>query len=77
MSKVVDVVMAKWRNMMMVIFDDCLRFYPLAFFPKLLNASQAQLDNWQLVGDGEGIHWPDLDEDLSAASLIKGGMPCP
>jgi hypothetical protein len=73
MSKVVDVVVAKWRNMMMVIFDDRLCFYPLAFFPRLLNATQAELDVWELIGEGEGIRWPMLDEDISAEGLLKRG----
>jgi hypothetical protein len=45
---------------------------PLIWFPLLLNASSAQLKNWELLGDGEGIHWPDLDEDLSVAGLLIG-----
>ena len=45
---------------------------PLLWFPKLSQARQDQLDNWELLGDGEGIHWPDLDEDLSVAGLLAG-----
>jgi len=45
---------------------------PLAWFPRLLNASQKQRENWELLGDGEGIHWPDLDEDLSVAGFLAG-----
>ena len=45
---------------------------PLLWFPKLSQASMEQLDNWELLGDGEGIHWPDLDEDLSVAGLLEG-----
>ncbi len=45
---------------------------PLVWFPRLSNASKAQLNNWELLGDGEGIHWPDLDEDLSVAGLLAG-----
>lgn len=45
---------------------------PLAWFPRLSNASQQQRDNWQLLGDGEGIHWPDVDEDLSINGLLVG-----
>lgn len=44
----------------------------LTWFPRLSNASQQQRDNWQLLGDGEGIHWPDVDEDLSINGLLVG-----
>lgn len=45
---------------------------PLVWFPRLSNANQKQLDNWEILGDGEGIHWPELDEDLSVAGLLIG-----
>ncbi len=49
---------------------------PLAWFPRLLHATPDQRSNWELLGDGEGIHWPDVDEDLSVAGLLKGA-PAP
>jgi hypothetical protein len=45
---------------------------PLAWFPRLLHATAEQRDNWKLLGDGQGIHWPDVDEDLSVAGLLRG-----
>lgn len=45
---------------------------PLVWFPKLSQATPQQLNNWELLGDGEGIHWSDLDEDLSVAGLLMG-----
>ena len=45
---------------------------PLAWFPRLLHATPAQRSNWQLLGDGEGIHWPDVDEDLSVTGILRG-----
>ena len=45
---------------------------PLVWFPRLSKASVKQLDNWELLGDGEGIHWPDIDEDLSINGLLLG-----
>jgi len=45
---------------------------PLVWFPRLSSASPEQLANWVLLGDGEGIHWPDIDEDLSVAGLLAG-----
>ena len=43
---------------------------PLAWFPLLRDASRSQQANWRLIGRGEGIHWPDLDEDVSVAGLL-------
>ncbi len=45
---------------------------PLAWYPRLLHATREQLNNWQVCGGGYGIHWPDLDEDLSTEGLLKG-----
>ncbi|MCL5104031.1 MAG: DUF2442 domain-containing protein [Armatimonadetes bacterium] len=43
---------------------------PLEWFPKLRNATPAQRANWRLIGQGVGIHWEELDEDLSVAGLL-------
>ncbi len=45
---------------------------PLAWFPRLLNGSPAEREEWRLLGGGEGVHWPRLDEDLSVESLVAG-----
>ena len=45
---------------------------PLAWFPRLLHATPAQRANWEKCGGGYGIHWPDLDEDLSTEGLLRG-----
>jgi len=45
---------------------------PLVWYPKLLDASPAQRQNWKTSGAGYGIHWPDLDEDLSTEGLLRG-----
>ena len=45
---------------------------PLAWFPRLLHGTPAERDKWRLIGDGEGIHWPALDEDISVENLILG-----
>jgi hypothetical protein len=49
---------------------------PLAWFPRLLSATPKQRENWQSAGGGYGIHWPDLDEDLSTEGLLRGA-PAP
>ena len=45
---------------------------PLAWYPRLVHATQRERENWELIGGGQGIHWPDLDEDLSVEGLIMG-----
>jgi hypothetical protein len=45
---------------------------PLAWYPRLLHGDPEERKKWRLIGRGEGIHWPDLDEDLSIESLIVG-----
>ncbi|MGB6479242.1 MAG: DUF2442 domain-containing protein [Candidatus Sulfotelmatobacter sp.] len=46
---------------------------PLVWYPRLLNATSAQRKNWKIAGGGYGIHWPELDEDLSTEGLLRGG----
>jgi hypothetical protein len=45
---------------------------PLVWFPRLLHADESGRSKWELLGDGEGIHWPEVDEDLSVAGLLRG-----
>ena len=45
---------------------------PLAWFPRLLHATQKERNNWRLIGKGHGIHWTDLDEDISVEGLLAG-----
>ena len=47
---------------------------PLAWYPKLMNATPKQLKGWQVAGGGYGIHWPELDEDLSTEGLLRGAQ---
>ena len=44
---------------------------PLELFPELRRASDRQKSNWRIIGKGEGIHWDDLDEDLSVLGLLE------
>jgi len=50
---------------------------PLAWYPRLLGATPEQRANWELCGAGYGVHWPDIDEDLSSEGLLRGfpGLP--
>lgn len=45
---------------------------PLAWYPRLVHADREERNNWELIGGGQGIHWPDLDEDVSVEGLIAG-----
>src|SRR5438093_7027278 len=45
---------------------------PLAWSWRLSDATPAQRANWRLIGDGHGIHWPDIDEDISAEGMLNG-----
>lgn len=49
---------------------------PLSWYPRLLNATSSQRNHWELAGAGYGIHWPDIDEDLSTEGLLRGA-PAP
>ena len=49
---------------------------PLTWYPKLLHASPSQRKNWRIAGGGYGIHWPEIDEDLSTEGLLRGA-PAP
>jgi hypothetical protein len=56
---------------MMVYLEDGRRLIvPLAWFPRLVEATPDQRKNWRLIGHGIGIHWPDLDEDISVENLL-------
>ena len=45
---------------------------PLAWYPRLLHATPEERANWQVCGGGYGIHWPELDEDLSTEGILRG-----
>lgn len=44
---------------------------PLEWFPRLRDATVEQRGHWRLIGGGEGIHWPDVDEDIAVATLLR------
>jgi Protein of unknown function (DUF2442) len=45
---------------------------PLAWFPRLQQATAEERNNWKLIGKGQGIHWPDIDEDISIEGMLAG-----
>jgi len=58
---------------LVVLLGDARRIaVPLTWFPRLLHATIDQRSNWELLGDGAGIHWPEVDEDISVHGLLHG-----
>ncbi|GJQ31857.1 MAG: hypothetical protein HBSAPP04_06960 [Ignavibacteriaceae bacterium] len=54
------------------LMDGRIISVPLVWYPTLMNATREQLMNWEIAGGGYGIHWPDLDEDLSSEGFLRG-----
>jgi hypothetical protein len=48
---------------------------PLSWYPRLARASASQLARWEILGRGEGVRWPELDEDLSVEGIVRGLRP--
>jgi hypothetical protein len=44
---------------------------PLEWFPRLRDATPEQRGNWRLIGGGQGVHWPDIDEDIAVSTLLR------
>lgn len=59
-------------RLMVELMDGRLIGVPLAWYPRLANATPEQRNHWEVAGAGYGIHWPDIDEDLSTEGLILG-----
>ncbi len=58
------------------LMDGRIISVPLVWYPRLLNATEAQRSNWRVSGGGYGIHWEEVDEDLSTEGLLRGA-PAP
>ncbi len=70
-ERVVDVKFTK-DTLSVALRDGRTITVPLAWYPRLFNATVAQRKNWRVAGGGYGIHWPDIDEDLSTEGLLRG-----
>ena len=69
--RIVDVMST--AELLTVSYDDGrILSLPLKWYPRLYRATPAQRRNWELLGRGYGVHWPDVDEDLSAEGLLRG-----
>ena len=60
------------EHLLVVLADGRELAAPLAWFPRLADATEEQRRSWRLIGRGHGIHWADVDEDVSVASLLRG-----
>ena len=71
-ARAVDIKVTQ-QELIVRLADDRTVAVPLRWFPRLVKASGAQRGNWELLANGQGIRWPDIDEDLSVAGLLRGG----
>jgi Protein of unknown function (DUF2442) len=74
-EKAVDVEVTE-DELKVALLDGRTITVPLAWYPRLLHATPPQRANWKIAGAGFGIHWPDVDEDLSVEGLLRGA-PAP
>jgi hypothetical protein len=69
-KKAINVVFSDSK--MIVFLEDGRELsIPLEWFPRLRNATAKQLKNWRFIGNGEGIHWDEIDEDVSVENLLE------
>ena len=69
-AKAVDVTVTD-DQLVVALADGRELAAPLMWFPRLFEATPDQRRNWRLIGRGHGIHWPDVDEDISVTSLLR------
>jgi len=62
----------KGESLVVELSDGRTISVPLAWYPRLVLGTPVERKHWRLIGGGEGIHWPDLDEDLSVENLVLG-----
>ena len=74
-EKIVDVAVSE-DDLTVEFLDGRTITVPLAWYPRLLHATREQRAKWEIAGAGFGIHWPEVDEDLSAEGLLRGA-PAP
>jgi hypothetical protein len=60
------------HSLVVDLVDGRIISVPLAWYPRLAHGTAAERSRWRLIGDGEGIHWPELDEDISVEGLLAG-----
>jgi len=76
-----SILTAEAKGQKVIVTDDTLAVdvndgrtisVPLAWYPRLLHGTPEERNNWRFIGEKEGIHWPDLDEDISVENLLMG-----
>jgi hypothetical protein len=72
MGNLVTAVNFSEDSMIVQLDDGRALSVPLAWYPRLLHGTQQEREKFELIGDGEGIHWPGLDEDISVEGLLAG-----
>jgi len=60
------------ENLCVLLYDGRQLFVPLAYFPRLLNATPQQRSQCEISGGGAGLHWDEIDEDISVSGLLMG-----
>ena|SRR5712691_10522110 len=60
------------HSLVVDLVDGRIISVPLAWYPRLAHGTPAERSHWRLIGEGEGVHWPDLDEDISVEGLLAG-----
>jgi hypothetical protein len=68
----IDDVQITDEDLVVSLMDGRTVSVPLVWFPRLVAATAHQRENYELLGDGEGIHWPDIDDDISVEGLLRG-----
>jgi hypothetical protein len=69
---VIQAVMVTDESLTVDLADGRTLAVPLAWYPRLRHGSPGERANWRLIGRGEGVHWPELDEDISVHGLLAG-----
>jgi len=69
-TRAIDVVFHN-EDLVVSLADGRTIHVPLTWFPLLQNASNKSRENWRFIGDGQGIHWPDIDEDIQITTLMR------
>lgn len=69
----IDHVHVSESSLNVYLVDGRVLSCPLAWFPRLVHGSPAERNNYELVGENDAIHWPDLDEDIELGGLFQGG----
>ena len=69
----IDVYITK-TSLQFVLADGREISAPLEWFPKLRDASETDRNSWRLIGNGIGVHWPNIDEDIAVKTLMRGNL---